>query len=300
LTLIVSRETVQAAGLLGKLIKVLTNQVFKELENLAKKDAEKYQAFWQEFGEYIKQGIATGQSDDTEKLQNLLRFKTSLNSESWSSLEGYTERMKADQKEIYYVVGEDIKSVLRSPHLDYYQSQGLEVLLLTEPIDSFMLMNLRKYKDFDLKDVAHAEEPAAEKPEEEKTEEEKAAKEGFDGLIGRFKEILGERVADVRSSTRLSQSVARLVDSGGGMGAEYQRVYKYLGREFTATPKILELNPSHPILTELLKLDTTSALQSVIIEQIYDSALLAEGLHPDPSSMIPRVQQIIQAALANK
>jgi molecular chaperone HtpG len=109
---------------------------------------------------------------------------------------------------------------------------------------------------------------------------------------------LGTRVADVRSSSRLSQSVARLVDSGGGMGAEYQRVYKYLGRDFEATPKILELNPNHAILTDLLKLDAASPLQTLIIEQIHDSALLAEGLHPDPSSMVPRVQQIIQAALS--
>lgn len=297
LPLNVSRETVQATGIMAKLKKVLTNQVLKELENLAKKDAEKYQTFWQEFGEYIKQGIASAQGEDTEKLQGLLRFKTSLSPETWSSLDGYTERMKADQKEIYYVVGEDVKSVLRSPHLDYYQSQGLEVLLLTEPIDSFMLMNLRKYKDFNLKDVAQAEDPSTEKPEEEKNEDEKAASEGFDGLIERFKQVLGERVANVRSSTRLSQSVARLVDSGGGMGAEYQRVYKYLGREFEAAPKILELNPTHPILTDLLKMDVASPLQTLIIEQIYDSALLTEGLHPDPSSMVPRIQQIIQAAL---
>ena len=299
LPLNVSRETIQAsAGLMAKLKKVLTNQVLKELENLAKNDAEKYQTFWQEFGEYLKQGIATNQADDSEKLQGLLRFKTSLSPETWSSLEGYVERMKAEQKTIYYLVGDDVKSALRSPHLDYYQSQGIEVLLFTEPIDSFMLMNLRKYKDFDLQDVAQAEEtPAEEKPEEEKTEEEKAAKEGFDGLIERFKQVLGERVADVRSSTRLSQSVARLVDSGGGMGAEYQRVYKYLGREYQATPKILELNPTHSILNDLLKLDASAPLQTLIIEQIYDDALLAEGLHPDPSSMVPRMQQIIQAAL---
>lgn len=297
LPLNVSRETVQAAGFMGRLKKVLTNQVLKELESLAKKDAEKYQTFWQEFGEYLKQGIATGQGEDSEKLQGLLRFKTSLSPETWSSLDGYVERVKAEQKTIYYLVADDQKSALRSPHLDYYQSQGIEVLLLTEPIDSFMLMNLRKYKDFDLKDVAQAEEAATEKPEEEKTEEEKAAKEGFDGLIERFKQVLGERVADVRSSTRLSQSVARLVDAGGGMGAEYQRVYKYLGRDFQATPKILELNPSHPILTDLLKLDESAPLQTLIIEQIYDSAMLAEGLHPDPSSMVPRMQQIIQAAL---
>jgi molecular chaperone HtpG len=158
-------------------------------------------------------------------------------------------------------------------------------------------MALRNYKDFELKNAALAEETPAEKPKEQ-SEQEKAANESFDHLIERFKEVLGERVADVRSSSRLSQSVARLVDKNGGMGAEFQRVYKYLGRDFEAMPKILELNPAHPILTDLLKLDSTSALQAIIIEQIYDSALLAEGLHPDPSSMVPRVQQIIQAALA--
>jgi len=297
LPLNVSRETIQAAGLMARLKKVLTNQVLKELENLAKNDAEKYQTFWQQFGEYLKQGIASELGEDTEKLKGLLRFKTSLNPESWSSLEGYVERLKADQKAIYYIVGDDVKSVLRSPHMDYFQAQGLEVLLLTEPVDAFMLLNLHKYKDFELKNVAQAEETPAEKPEE-KTEQEKAAQETFDHLVERFKQVLGERVADVRSSNRLSQSVARLVDKDGGLGAEYQRVYKLIGRDFEATPKILELNPAHPILTDLLKLDSSSALQTLIIEQIYDSALLAEGLHPDPSSIVPRVQQIMQAALA--
>jgi len=299
LPLNVSRETVQASGLMAKLKKVLTNQVLKELENLAKKDAEKYQSFWQEFGEYLKQGIASGAGDDIDKLNGLLRFHTSLNPDSWSSLEGYVERMKEEQKKIFYLVGDDVKSVLRSPHMDYFQTQGIEVLLLTEPVDSFMLMSLRKYKDFDLENAAQAEETPAEKPEEEQSEEQKAAQEGIDGLIARFKEVLGERVADVRSSQRLSQSVARLVDKEGGMGAEFQRVYRYLGRDFDATPKILELNPTHPILTELLKLDSSSALQTLVIEQIYDSALLAEGIHPDPSSIVPRVQEIIQAALAS-
>ena len=297
LPLNVSRETVQSHGLMAKLKKVLTNQVLKELENLAKKDAEKYQSFWQEFGEYLKQGIASGAGEDADKLNGLLRFRTSLNPESWSSLDGYVERMKEEQKKIFYLVGEDVKSALRSPHLDYFQTQGIEVLLLTEPVDSFMLMSLRKYKDFDLENVAQAEETPAEKPEEE-SEEQKAEHEGFDALVARFKEVLGERVADVRSSSRLSQSVARLVDKEGGMGAEFQRVYKYLGRDFDATPKVLELNPTHPILSDLLKLDSSSALQTLVIEQIYDSALLAEGIHPDPSSIVPRVQEIIQAALA--
>jgi molecular chaperone HtpG len=219
-----------------------------------------------------------------------------LQPEIWSSLDDYLLRMKPGQKSIHFIVGDDVKSVMRSPHLDYFQKEGIEVLLFTEPVDSFMLMGLRKYKDFEFDDISKAA-PDADKPEEQ-TEKEKLAREKFDKLIERFKQVLGARVADVRSSKRLSQSVARLVDAGGGMGSEFERVYKYVGQEFMSAPKILELNPAHSILTDLMKLEDSSALQATIIEQIYDSALLVEGLHPDPSSIVPRVQQLMQAALA--
>ena len=113
----------------------------------------------------------------------------------------------------------------------------------------------------------------------------------------RFKQVLGESVADVRASNRLSQSVARLVDPQGAPDPELQRVYKYLGKEVELPKKILELNPAHSILKNLLKDKVDPALQNLVIEQIFDSALLVEGLHPDPSSMVARVQQIIEAAL---
>ncbi len=296
LPLNVSRETVQSSGLMPKLKKVLTNQVLKDLETLAKNSAEKYQTFWQEFGGYIKQGLAANTAEG-EKLHSLLRFKTNLNPEIWSSLEEYVSRMKEGQKVIYYIVGDDAKSVLRSPHLDYFHSQGTEVLLLTEPMDSFMLMGLRTYKDFELKNVAQADVDAAQKPKEE-SEAGKISDTDFNSLVERFKEVLGERVTDVRASNRLSQSVARLVDPEGALNPELQRVYKYLGQEYEVPKKVLELNPSHSILKNLLNLESGSELQTTIIEQIYDSALLVEGLHPDPSSMASRVQQIIEAALA--
>ncbi len=295
LPLNVSRETVQSSGLMPKLKKVLTNQVIKDLETLAKNSAEKYQTFWQEFGGYIKQGLAT-EMVEGEKLHSLLRFKTNLNPETWSSLEEYAGRMKEGQKVIYYIVGDDPKSVLRSPHLDYFHTQGTEVLLLTEPMDSFMLMGLRKYKDFELKNVAQAEIDTSEKPKDE-IEAEKLSDADFNSLVERFKQVLGERVTDVRASNRLSQSVARLTDPDGTLNPELQRVYRYLGKEYEIPKKILELNPSHDVLKNLLKLESGSDLQNVIIEQIYDSALLVEGLHPDPSSIAPRVQQIIEAAL---
>jgi molecular chaperone HtpG len=294
----VSRETVQSSGLMPKLKKVLTNQVIKELEALAKKDAEKYNSFWEEFGVYLKQGIAASPAD-SETITPLLRFKTNLQPEAWSSLEEYASRMKDGQKVIYYIVGEDPKSVLRSPHLDAFQSNKTEVLLLTEPMDSFMLMGLRKFKDYELKNVAGAEVDGADQPKAE-AEAEKIPEGDFNSLVERFKQVLGERVTDVRASKRLVQSVARLVDADANSNADLQRVYKYLGKEYEIPKKALELNPSHEILKNLLTLESGSELQTLIIEQIFDSALLVEGLHPDPSSMAPRVQQLIEAALAGK
>jgi molecular chaperone HtpG len=310
LPLNVSRETVQSNSLMARLKKVLTGQIMKELETLAKNDVQKYETFWKEFGVYLKQGVASGPTD-VESIAPLLRFKTNLHPDTWSSLEDYVSRMQPDQKLIYFIVGDDPKSILRSPHLDYFQGQGTEVLLLTEPIDSFMLMGLHKYtvraantsgtpvrdgKDFELKNVAQAE--ISVKPKETEGQE-PIAEADFSKLIERFRQVLGERVTDVRTSQRLSQSVARLVDAEGALNPELQRVYKYLGKEYEVPKKILELNPSHSILKKLLDIDPDSELQSLIIEQVYDSALLVEGLHPDPSSMAPRIQQIIEAALTN-
>ena len=296
LPLNVSRETVQATGLMARLKKVVTGQVMKELEALAKNDPEKYQTFWKEFGVYLKQGVASNPME-TESIQPLLRFQTNTHPETWSSLEDYVGRMKPEQKVIYYIVGEDPKSILRSPHLDYFQSQDTEVLLLTEPMDSFMLMGLHKYKDYELQNVAQADIPEKAKEGEER---EQIPEADFSKLIERFKQVLGERVTDVRASNRLSQSVARLADADGALNPELQRVYKYLGKEYEIPKKVLELNPSHVILKKLLEMDSASELQTLIIEQIYDSALLVEGIHPDPSSMASRVQQIIEAALNNE
>jgi len=298
LPLNVSREIVQSSGLMPRLKKVLTNQVLKELETLAKSDPEKYQTFWKEFGGYLKQGVASSPAE-ADGLKPLLRFKTNLNPESWTSLDDYISRMKEGAKLIYYIIGDDPKSVLRSPHLDYFGAQGTEVLLLTDPLDSFMLMGLRDYKEHEFKNVAQAEIESG-KQAEAQGEAEKIPDADFNSLVERFKQVLGERVTDVRASNRLSQSVARLVDPDGTLNPELQRVYRLLGREYEIPKKILELNPSHTMLKGLLALESGSDLQTLIIEQIYDSALLVEGLHPDPSSMVSRVQQIMEAALTGR
>jgi molecular chaperone HtpG len=296
LPLNVSRETIQATGMMAKLKKILTRQVLKDLEELARKDPDKYASFWKEFGVFLKQGIASN-SPEAEQLQPLLRFHSSTHSDEWSSLEDYIQRMQPDQKKIYYIVGDDSKSVLRSPHLDYFRSRMVEVLLLTEPMDSFMLMGLHKYKDFELKNAAAEEIDLPETPETKSVSEEPIPEKDLQGLIEIFKTQLGEQVSDVRSSKRLTQSVARLVDPQGSMNPEMQRVYKYLEKDYTVPKKILELNPTHAILKDLLSLESGSELQKVIIDQIFESALLVEGLHPDPASMVSRLEQIIAAAL---
>ena len=295
LPLNVSRETVQSSGLMPRLKKIVTGQVMRELEKLAKKEPEKYNNFWEEFGVFLKQGIAS-EPLTTEKVQPLLRFKTNLHPEEWSSLADYVERMPEEQKEIYFIVGDDPKSVLLSPHLDYFQSQGTEVLLLTEPMDAFMLIGLNKYKEHELKNVAQADVDITEASKQE-SEAEKIPDDEFATLLERFKDVLGERITDVRASNRLSKSVARLVDPDDSLNPEMQRVYRYLGKEYDVPKKILELNPSHSILKSLLAESVAADLQKEIIEQIYDNTLLVEGLHPDPSSMAERIQKLMEMVL---
>ena len=296
LPLNVSRETIQATGMMAKLKKILTQQVLKDLEDLARKEPDKYTSFWKEFGVFLKQGIASN-SPESEQLQPLLRFHSSTNAEDWSSLEDYIQRMQKDQKKIYYIVGDDSKSVLRSPHLDYFHSRLVEVLLLTEPMDSFMLMGLHKYKDFELKNAAAEEIDLPETLDSPSANSDPLPEKDMEALIGIFKTQLGEQVADVRTTKRLTQSLARLVDPEGSMNPELQRVYKYLEKDYTVPKKILELNPAHAILKNLLTLEIGSELQKAIIDQIYESALLVEGLHPDPASMVARLEQIIAAAI---
>jgi molecular chaperone HtpG len=301
LPLNVSRETVQSNALMAKLKKILTSRVTSTLKGMAKdtENPDLYKGFWKEFGVFLKQGIATDESD-RESLYPLLRFATTKATDNWASLNDYVGRMKPGQKKIYFLLGEDVASAKSSPHLDYFNKHGYEVILFTEAIDSFMLLGLTEYEGFALQNVAAAdlELPEADKDvAEEESPAEKMSDEAFADLVERFKAQLGERVTDVRATDRLSGSMARLVDPEGSMNQEMQRVYKLLEKEYDIPKKVLELNPKHPTLTKLNGLPADSPLAQTIIEQVYDSALLIEGLHPNPAGMLPRIQKLIDAAL---
>jgi molecular chaperone HtpG len=166
-------------------------------------------------------------------------------------------------------------------------------------MDSFMLMGLRKFGDFDLQNVAapDLELPEAQESPEEDIQDEKLPEDDLKKLIKRFKKQLGERVTNVRSTDRLRDSIARLVDPEGVMGQEMQRVYRMVDRDYEVPKKVLEINPRHPVVTQLYGLPKKDDLGEAIIEQIYESSLLIEGLHPDPASMIPRIQLLMEKAL---
>jgi molecular chaperone HtpG len=298
LPLNVSRETIQDNPIIAKLRRVITNQVLNKLKSMADDDIEKYAKFWDNFGVFIKEGIAS-EPGESENLAPLVRFHTTTQTEGWTSLSDYVQRMKDGQEKIYFILGDDDRSVARSPHLDFFRENGYEVVMFTDPMDSFMLMGLRKYNDFDLVNVASPdlELPAAEEAPEDESQPEKLPDADFDSLVERFKSQLGERVTDVRATDRLRDSVARLVDPEGTMDQEMQRVYRYLEREYEVPKKVLELNPRHPIVAKLSELKDGDELGQEIIEQIYDSALLIEGLHPDPASMLPRIQDLMEKAL---
>ena len=300
LPLNVSRESVQATAMITRINKILTNQVIQKLKEMVNKDPEKYLDFWTGFGQFLKEGVAANDSNRDE-LSTLLRFHSTTMPDQWTSLDEYLNHMKPGQDKIYYILGDDESSVSRSPHLDYFQTHCYEVLTLTDPIDSFMLLGLREYKEFALQNVASSDLNLPDELEQDEVMEEgespSLSDEAVDGLIDIFKDILGERITDVRMTDRLTNSVARLVDAQGSLGQEMQRVYRMMDKDYQIPKKVLEINPDHSIMKKISQLPDDDHRRELIVEQVFESTLLIEGLHPDPASMIPRIQQLMESAL---
>jgi molecular chaperone HtpG len=297
LPLNVSRESVQSTKVMSHLKKLVTTKVVDSLIKLAQEDEQKYHKFWDNYARYIKQGIAM-EPDEPETLYPLLRFHTTNHPDKWISLDEYIQDMKPDQKDIYYIMGDDEHSVMYSPHLDVLQHHDYEVILMVDPVDAFMLVRLDKYKDYQLTNVAVADLAIPKRDEGELDDEKPSlAEEDYEKLIDRFKNQLGESVSEVRMTDRLANSPARLVDPEGAINQEMQRVYRLMDRDFEVPKKVLELNPRHPIMVRLNALSKEDPLNPLVIQQIYEDALLIEGLHPDPASMISRIQKLIEKAL---
>jgi molecular chaperone HtpG len=290
LPLNVSREMVQATPLIARIRKALVGRIASELNALAHDDPERYATFYREFGHFLKEGVATDPSSH-EKFVDLLRFTTSKTEPGQlTALKDYLERMPEGQAVIYYMLGDDLGVISRSSHLEYFRKHDTEVLLLTDPIDSFMLMGLSEYQGKKLQNIDDAD---LQLPSDSKLEI--PVDEDFISLSAFIKRHLGDKVAGVRESKVLSDSAARLVNPAGG-NASFYRVQRLMGREVEIPKKILELNPKSPIIQSLaarLHANDKDPLLPLLVEQLYENELLAEGLHPNPAEMLPRLQRLM-------
>ncbi|MCI0393853.1 MAG: molecular chaperone HtpG [Chloroflexi bacterium] len=305
LPLNVSRETVQNTRLIRQLGKTLRGRVLRELGDMAKNDAEKYGRFWAQFGRAIKEGLAMDPEARDDVLP-LFRFYSSHSDGKLTSLDAYVERMAEGQTDVYYVLGDDLTSVANSPHLDPFKARNLEVLYWVDPLDPFVAPLLTEYKGQALKNIDDPDlqlpEAGAETAEEGKEEETTVPVEAdFNRFIGRCVTTLGDRVVEVRESKVLKNSPVRLVSPEGGPGREMARIYRFLDQEYQIPKKILEVNRRHPLVANLARLVTEkpeNLLINLAIEQLYESALVQEGLHPNPTLMLPRIQQLLELAAA--
>jgi molecular chaperone HtpG len=298
LPLNVSRETVQSNKVMERIKTALTHKLIDELKKLAADDKEKYARFWNEFGVFVKEGVALDQAG-REKLWPLLRFRSSRTTgDDWVSLTDYVGRIQPAQKAIYYLLADSVGSAALSPHLDYFRRHNQEVVYLTDPIDNFMLSGLREYEGFKVQSV---DDPTLDLPkDEDKADKAESASPEVEGLIARIKTQLGEKVVDVRASDRLVDSPARLVAPDASAAQEMVRIRRLLNKDFEMPRRVFEINRHHALirrLADLVARNESEPLAAICVDQLYENALLVEGLHPNPAEMLPRIQQIMEAAV---
>ncbi|MGA7719920.1 MAG: molecular chaperone HtpG [Ignavibacteriaceae bacterium] len=303
LPLNISRETLQENIVFTKIAQNITGQILSYLTKKAKDEPEKYAEFWKEHGKIFKLGYSD--FANLEKYNELLRFNSSTNTDAngLTSLEEYVSRIKEEQKEIYYAFGNSRDAIIQDPHLEIFKNKGLEVLFLYDPIDEFVLSTVRKYKDFDFKSVDSVElknfekykdtDEKKDKPEELNKEDEKH----FDSLLSRMKDILGDRVVEVKESKRLSGSPAILVNPDDSMSSTMQKILRMTNKDMSVQKKVFEINRDHKLIRNLLKLFKSNSKDeyiSNVVEELFESALLLDGSLNDPHTLVSRLNQLLE------
>lgn len=301
LPLNISRETVQNNRLMQQLGKTIRSRVLRELRRLGEKDAERYGRFWEEYKVVLKEGAVVDPAAKDELLP-LFRYRSTQSSEQLTSLDEAVGRMAENQEGLYYIIGDSLAAASNSPHLDAFKARNLEVLYWTDPLDLLLATSLTEYKGKKLLNVDSAGLELPDLPEEEETaagENGLISEADFNRFVGRCVTTLGNRVVEVRASKVLKDSPVRLVSPKDAPEQDMQRIYRLMGRDYEVPQKIFEINRRHPLIADLARLVTQhpdSPLIPLSIEQLYASALLQEGLHPNPVEMLPRIQQLLGIA----
>lgn len=294
LSLNVSREILQQDPAVDSMKSALTKRVLDMLAKLAKKDTEAYQSFWDQFGQVLKEGPAEDFSNK-EKIAKLLRFaSTHSNSESQNqSLEEYVSRMKPGQEKIYYVAAENFTTGSNSPHLEVFRKKDIEVLVLFDRVDEWLMGHMMDFDGKQFQDVGKGELDLGElEGEEDKKEKEKLETENKD-LVERVKNILADKVEDVRVTNRLTDSPACLVVADGDMGAQMRRILEQAGQAMPDSKPILELNPEHSLVNKLNQ-ESDEDRFADLVEILFDQSTLAEGGQlEDPAAYVHRLNKLL-------
>ena len=310
LPLNVSREALQDNTVFRKMQKVITRKVLDHLDTLAEEQAETYDRFYREFGVILREGV-TNNDGNRDRVAALLRFgsTTSTGTSTLVSLNAYCDRLREGQEQIYYACGTDQNSVLRDPNLEVFRKRNLEVLLLTDPADEYVLSALGTFRDKSIVSIDAADlklPPEAETAEQAKTDEASKSPESsarLDTLIGLIRESLGEQVQDVRRSERLTESVCCLVNSEGSMSTTMQRILRMNAPDFEMRRMVLELNPQAPLVQRLADLAVNTDNHAFIREcgrQMHANAMIQAGLAPDGNEMAARLQDFMLQLASQK
>ncbi|HEX2984203.1 MAG TPA: molecular chaperone HtpG [Ignavibacteriales bacterium] len=299
----ISRETLQENAVISKIAGNLTAQVLNFLKKKAADEPDKYNEFWKEHGKIFKLGYADFANRD--KYGELLRFNSShlIADSELTSFENYIARKKTDQKEIYYISGPGREAIEHDPHIEIFKRKSIEVLYMFDPLDEFALDSLRVYKEFALKSVEQADLSQLEKYEDVNVKENKFEKltedeeSIFSKLLERIKDVLGDRIIDVKISQRLSDSPSCLINPDGGITSQMQKILHIVNKDTSIPKKIFEVNKEHPIFRNLIKIynrDNKDPYINLVIEHLYESSLLAEGYLTDPHKMIDRTKTLLE------
>lgn len=293
LPLNVSREILQDSRVTQNLRSALSKRVLQMLDKLAKDDAEKYQTFWKSFGLVLKEGPAED-SANQEAIAKLLRFATTHTDSAAQtvSLEEYVSRMKEGQEKIYYITADSYAAAKSSPHLELLRKKGIEVLLLSDRIDEWMMSYLTEFDGKAFQSVSKTDE-SLEKLADEETEEAKEAEKALEPFVDRVKSLLGERVKEVRLTHRLTDTPAIVTTDSNDMSTQMAKLFAAAGQEVPEVKYIFELNPEHALVKRVA--DTQDDAQfGEWVELLLDQALLAErGQLEDPNQFIRRMNQLL-------
>lgn len=296
LPLNVSREILQDNHVTKAMRTGITKRVLGMLEKLAKDDAEKYQQFWAEFGQVLKEGPAEDFAN-RERIAGLLRFASTHTGSAAPtvSLDDYISRMKEGQTKIYYIVADSHEAAANSPHLELLRKKGIEVLLMSERIDEWLINHLTEYKEKQLHSVTRGDlelgelEDAAEKEAQEKLEQESVA------LVERIKAALGSTVADVKVTSRLTDTPACVVAGEGEMSTQMIKLMQAAGQPVPEVKPTFEINPAHPLVSRLNDLQDEAAFADWSNLLLQQAQLSEKGSLADPSAFIKLMNQMLLA-----